>query len=161
MGAMRGLVPTLFAAAALALLAGSCSSERSPSSPSPTPSATLEQQTYARINEYRRSRGLAALAWNDVVAAQARQHSQDMATGAVSFGHDGFDARLAIIRRTIPWSSAAENVALNRTATGAVDSWLDSPDHLQNIVGRYELTGVGAVAAGSSVYFTQIFIESR
>jgi uncharacterized protein YkwD len=146
---------------ALVLLAASCSSERSPSSPSPAPSATFEQETHARINEYRRSRGLAALAWNDAVAAQARQHSHDMASGAVSFGHDGLDNRLAIIGRTIPWSSAAENVALNRTAAGAVDSWLDSPGHLKNIVGPYELTGVGAVAAGSSVYLTQIFVEPR
>lgn len=149
------------AVTALALAAGSCSSERSPSSPSPTPSASLEQQTYARINEYRRSRGLAALAWNDVVATQARQHSHDMASGAIPFGHDGLDARLAIIRQAIPWSSAAENVALNRTVAGAVDSWLDSPGHLRNIVGNYELTGVGAAAAGSSVYFTQIFVEPR
>lgn len=158
---MRRILSAMLAVAALLLLAASCSSERSPSSPTPTPSASLEQQTYTRINEYRLSRGLAPLAWNETVAAAARQHSVDMAGGAVPFGHDGLDERLAIIRRTIPWSSAAENVALNRTAVAAVDSWLDSPNHLRNIVGNYQLTGVGAAAAGSSVFFTQIFIQPR
>ena len=157
---MRILSATLVVTA-LAVLAAACSTERSPSSPSPTPGPSLEQQAYARVNEYRRSRGLAALAWNDTIAEQARQHSLAMASGRVPFGHDGLDDRLATIRQTIPWSGAAENVALNRTAGGAVDGWLDSPGHLENIVGNYQLTGVGAAAAGSSVYFTQIFIRPR
>ncbi len=160
---MRNLSATLVVTA-LAVLAASCSTERSPSfpsSPSPTPSPSLEQQAYARVNEYRRSRGLAALAWNETIAEQARQHSLAMASGRVPFGHDGFDDRLATIRQTIPWSAAAENVAVSRTAAGAVDSWLDSSGHLENIVGNYQLTGVGAAAAGSSVYFTQIFIRPR
>ena len=158
---MRRILLSRLVVAALVLLAPSCSSERGPSSPSPTPSASLEQQTYARINEYRVSRGLAALAWNETVAAQARRHCQDMASGGVPFGHDGLDDRLAVIGQTIPWGSAAENVALNRTAAGAVVSWLDSPSHLRNIAGTYQLTGVGAVAAGNSVYFAQIFIQPR
>jgi len=157
---MRTLSATLVVAALVAL-AASCSTERSPSSPSPTLAPSLEQQAYARVNEYRRSRGLAALAWNETIAEQARQHSLAMASGRVPFGHEGLDDRLATIRQTIPWSAAAENVAVSRTAAGAVDSWLDSSGHLENIVGNYQLTGVGAAAAGSSVYFTQIFIRPR
>src|SRR5512139_334273 len=89
----------VFLAAVAALLSSACSKgSESPSTPSssstaPTAStpteATLEQQTHAKINDYRASKGMATLAWNDVIAEQARQHSKNMASGAVAFGHDG------------------------------------------------------------------------
>ena len=154
--------PTPLVLLMLVLLLASCSSNSdTPTSPS-TPTANLEQQTFAEINEYRVSRGLTALTWNEVVANQARQHSQNMASGTTPFGHDGFNDRVATIRQTIPWSNAAENVAVNTTVSGAVGSWLNSAGHRANIEGHFDLTGVGTATAGNgSVYFTQIFVKRR
>jgi uncharacterized protein YkwD len=122
----------------------------------------LEQQTHSRINAYRLSKGLPALTWSDLVADQARRHSQEMARGKTRFGHDGFRNRLAIIRQRIPWSRAAENVALDRTVAGAVDRWVKSRGHRKDIEGAFNLTGIGAArAANGSLYFTQIFIKSK
>jgi len=62
--------------------------------------------------------------------------------------------------KKIGGDSMAENVALGQTtAQEAVDSWLSSEGHKQNIEGSYNLTGVG-VAQGSDgdLYFTQIFL---
>lgn len=118
------------------------------------------------MNDYRASRGLSKLAWSDVVAERACQHSRDMATGATDFGHDGFKDRAAGIGRKIPWTGVAENVFMmtGRTneATVAVRGWLDSPHHRENIEGDFDLAGVGvARAPNGALYFTQIFVKAR
>lgn len=53
-----------------------------------------------------------------------------------------------MINQTLPWSSAAENVAQNRSVAGAVDGWLNSSGHRENIEGSYSRTGVGTANAG-------------
>jgi uncharacterized protein YkwD len=41
----------------------------------------------------------------------------------------------------------------------AIDGWLNSPSHRQNIEGSYDATGIGIVrTAQGEYYFTQIFI---
>jgi uncharacterized protein YkwD len=130
------------------------------------PLASLEQQTHARINTYRSSIGLADLKWNESVARQARRHSRDMASGASAFGHDGFNARVHELVKSVAWTGVAENVFmllnLSDPAAVAVNGWIDSPGHRRNIEGDYDLTGIGiARAEDGSLYFTQIFVKSR
>jgi uncharacterized protein YkwD len=126
--------------------------------------ATLERSVIQQINQYRQQRGLAALTSNSVITQQARQHSQAMAsTGKIS--HNGFEGRIRTISKTIPYRSAGENVAYNmgfsNPAAQAVNGWLKSPGHLQNIVGNFNLTGVGVAKSSRGAYFfTQIFIRS-
>ena len=88
-----------------------------------------------------------------------------MANGIVEFGHDGFSARVNAIREDIPYQAAAENVAYNMgysdPAATAVEGWLDSPGHKENIEGDYNLTGIGLCVKGGHYYFTQIFIRPR
>jgi uncharacterized protein YkwD len=126
--------------------------------------AAIETSVFQQINQYRASQGLPALTRNSSIDNQARIHSQNMASGKVAFGHDGFQARITAIG--IPYSAAAENVAYNQgysdPATQAVQGWLKSSGHLANIKGNYNLTGVGvAVNSKGVVYFTQIFLRSR
>jgi uncharacterized protein YkwD len=128
--------------------------------------AAIEDSIFRQINQYRASQRLPALTRNATIDAQARTHSQKMANGQVKFGHSGFEQRVKAIATTIPYRSAAENVAYNQgfsdPATKAVQGWLKSPGHLGNIRGNYNLTGIG-VARNSKgeVYFTQIFILRR
>jgi uncharacterized protein YkwD len=142
-----------------------CSEKKSPAPTSPT---TLDdpvaQEVHQLINAYRVSIGLRALAVNETISQQARQHSQNMAAGITPFSHDGFDARAAAIAQSISLQSAAENVAYNQgysnPAQTAVDSWLQSPGHKANIEGDYTLTGIGVAAnTTGGYYFTQIFID--
>lgn len=136
---------------------------------SPPPSerlAALEQQTQVTVNDYRASRGLAKLAWSDVIAEQARQHSRRMADGITAFGHDGFKNRTADIDRKIHWIGVAENVYMmsdqQAPARAAVSGWIDSPGHRKNIEGDFNMTGIGiARARNGSLYFTQIFVKSN
>ncbi|RCJ15860.1 alkaline-shock protein [Nostoc sp. ATCC 43529] len=125
--------------------------------------AAIEQSVFTQINNYRASKGLTKLTRNSAIDNQARIHSQNMASGKVAFGHTGFQDRLKAIG--ISYTAAGENVAYNQgstdPATQAVQGWLKSPGHLANIVGNYNLTGVG-VASNSKgqIYFTQIFLRT-
>lgn len=133
---------------------------------STTTLASIEKAVHTQVNQYRASQGLPALTLDSRISEQARLHSQNMASGAVPFGHDGFQQRIQAIAKVIPYSAAAENVAYNQgysdPATQAVQGWLKSPGHLANIKGNYGLTGIGvAKKANGAYYFTQIFIRKR
>jgi uncharacterized protein YkwD len=125
-----------------------------------TPSNSVEAEVHRLINLHRTGIGLAELEWNETIAEQCRNHSIEMAN-AHTINHDGFNDRINIIRETIPWSWAGENVAYNYSAQGAVTAWLNSPGHKSNIESNSNLTGVGVAFDEDSVmYFTQIFIRS-
>lgn len=124
---------------------------------------TLERTVFQKINQYRQSQGLAALSRNSTITTQARKHSQNMANTR-QLSHNGFEGRVQVIGQTFQWRGAAENVAYNagfsNPAAQAVNGWLKSPGHLQNIVGDFNLTGIGvAKNSQGEYYFTQIFIK--
>jgi uncharacterized protein YkwD len=127
----------------------------------PPPSATAyDNEILALVNDHRRSIGKPALTMNQTIWEQANRHSQNMASGTVPFGHDGFDARISAIRVALgSGGSAAENVAMGYgSAAAVVSGWLGSPGHRANIEGNSTRTGVSAVrSSGGTWYYTQIF----
>jgi uncharacterized protein YkwD len=122
----------------------------------------IEQAVFERINQYRQARGLSPLSLDSAITQQSRLHSQEMANrDAIS--HDGFEQRIARIAEIVTHRSAAENVASNQgyadPVEKAIDGWLNSPSHRQNIEGTYDATGIGVVhTPQGEYYFTQIFI---
>jgi uncharacterized protein YkwD len=127
-------------------------------------STSLEASVFEQINQYRFAHHLPKLTLNANIIHQARIHSQDMADGNVPFSHQGFEQRVKATSLT--YSSAAENVAFNtgysNPANQAVIGWLNSPGHLRNIRGHYNLTGIGvATNDKGEVYLTQIFLNNR
>ncbi len=133
-----------------------------PSTPAPVMNS-LELATYNLVNKYRQSHNLPPLVADPAISVQAKAHSEQMArTGNMS--HDGFNDRIASVSKTIVYRSAAENVAYNMGSgqpdLAAVQGWIESPGHQHNMVGRYDLTGIGvAKNAKGEYYFTQIFIR--
>lgn len=124
----------------------------------------VEKAVHSQVNQYRASKGLLPLTVNARMSEQARIHSQNMASGKVAFGHQGFAQRVTAV--AISYSSAAENVAYNQgyseEATVAVQGWIKSTGHRQNMEGNFNLTGIGvATNAKGQYYFTQMFIRSR
>ncbi len=112
------------------------------------------------VNEYRASKGLQPLEMNAEMSLQAEKHSAEMASGKVSFGHDGFEDRVKLIARKLGnIRSSAENVAYgNLSPKEVVNIWLKSPGHRKNIEGKYTLTGIGiATGKDNVIFFTQIF----
>lgn len=126
----------------------------------------IEGEVLRLINSHRTAKGLTALVTKDIITQQCRIHSNNMAVGLRSFGHDGFEnERLTAISSEIQYAVASENVALNKgfanPAEKAANDWLASPSHLENIEGDYDFTGIGVIKSKDDVfYFTQIFVKS-
>jgi uncharacterized protein YkwD len=125
----------------------------------------LEKATFALINAARKEDDLPPLAWDADVARLARQHSRDMASGAVDFGHGGFHQRVDELKKLAPdYRGAGENVFMSSRPFGvaeqAVASWLHSPGHAANIRGDYNRSGIGVARASNGfIYFTQVFVK--
>ncbi|MEA5581596.1 CAP domain-containing protein [Nodularia harveyana UHCC-0300] len=124
----------------------------------------LEKSIFDDINRYRSAHNLPKLTLNAEITQQARIHSQNMANGIVPFSHEGFEQRVTAI--PLPYNNASENLALNKgysnPASEAINGWLESPGHLHNIQGNFDLTGIGvATNQQGEVYLTQIFIRSK
>ena len=115
------------------------------------------------INQYRLSHGLAKLHMNPMVSQEASKHSADMAAHRVALGHQGFQQRIAYLKKKIQTTQGgAENVAYNyKTAKIVVEGWIHSPGHRHNILGHYNETGIGVVYDKSGKpYFTQLFLRT-
>ena len=123
----------------------------------------LEVATHDGINAHRAELGLPALQLHVAVGRPAREHSQDMASNVVPFSHEGFEVRADTIRVGLPEvQSVGENVATNKgfedPVEVAIQGWLDSPGHRENIEGDWAFSGVGiAQSDDGSWYLTQMF----
>lgn len=137
----------------------------------------LEKKVHAGINAARATQGSSPqLRWEARLGAVARAHSEDM-TGRNYFSHDtpeglGPSDRIDKVGYSC-WKGSHYGVAENLTieladadldhiARNAVQSWMNSPGHRTNLLGRqYDLTGVGASYGRwrgySAVYLTQVF----
>ena len=115
------------------------------------------------FRSYRKSLDLPPLVIDPVISRQARVHSQKMSqTGNLT--HDGFRERVDSIAQVIPYRNAGENVGTclgyARPDEVVVQGWIDSEGHHRNMIGRYDLTGIGVVQnAKGEYYFTQLFIR--
>ncbi|NJL78197.1 MAG: CAP domain-containing protein [Richelia sp. RM2_1_2] len=128
--------------------------------------AAMEKSVHEQINQYRSSKGLPPLKFNSDITEIARQHSKQMADKRVPFGHDGSSSRYNKISKLIAWNGVAENVAYNQgyrnPGKSAVEGWIKSSGHHRNIVGKYQVTGIGvAKNSKGEYYFTQLFVSQR
>jgi uncharacterized protein YkwD len=138
-------------------------------SPSPLDAATLlvlENKIYQQVNRYRQSRNLSPLLLNRAISQQARLHSQRMAAGLVPFSHQDFDKRAQTIGVSVPYQAVGENVAVNQGYDDpvmiAVDGWIKSQGHRENMEGDFDSTGIGVATDNQGkLYFTQIFLKRQ
>ncbi|EGZ19763.1 hypothetical protein PHYSODRAFT_493645 [Phytophthora sojae] len=98
----------------------------------------------AAVNKQRATGGLKPLCLNKKLHAAAQRHSDDMA--AKDFmAHDGSDGSTMSERITqagYDWESVAENVAAGQIDVADVMvAWINSPEHLENIMGDYTMFG--------------------
>jgi len=124
---------------------------------------TMEAQVLKLVNEHRNLLGLSEMKIDFDIHAEALKHSMNMANGTVPFSHDGFDGRADRLMSKIGGNAIAENVASGQTdAESAMESWLGSTGHKNNIEGNYNLTGIGiARGRNGDLFFTQIFLLNK
>ena len=168
--------PSAFSQEPVARLIGTSSPSRiSTSVPTITPSSApalaeandIERRAFEQTNVVRVKNGLTPLAWDAEVCRMARIHSESMSR-LNFFSHTtpaGLRlrdrARVAGIQR---YEVMAENIAYNQgyddPGAFAVERWMLSPKHRENILSReFRAMAIGSfVAADGSVYLTQTFI---
>lgn len=111
------------------------------------------------INQYRQSRGLAALTVNQSLSAAADWHSNDMATKAYfahndSLGRTPFQRMAAFGYTANTWKG--ENIAAGYANAAAVFAgWQRSPGHNANMLNpNFRTIGIGKVVRAGSPYTT-------
>lgn len=129
-----------------------------------TTTKTWTEEFVDLVNSHRASIGLRTLVHSEGMADIARGHSEDMASGKVAFGHDGFSARCSEARAVLGGGNwCAENVAAGqKTPQAAFNSWMNSSGHRANIESS-KATHMGfgyAKNSSGKYYWTQIFLQN-
>jgi uncharacterized protein YkwD len=132
--------------------------------------ASVERIAFEMINRTRVELGLQPLAWNEEIAAVAREHSQNMAQFRF-FSHRGLDNKVvsdrADARGVRKWRAIGENIAFLHgyvdPAASAVEKWMQSPSHRRNLLNpTWTNSAVGiAVADDGAYYLTQVFLRMK
>jgi len=119
----------------------------------PTPGADDETVVaLPMVNRLRQSKGLSTLTLDaparKAAAIQAiRMAKADEMKHLIGFGDD-FGARMKRSDVALP---AAENIASGQNSVdAAVQAWIDSPKHLENMLGTYRGLGVAMARAGDN-----------
>ncbi len=146
----------------------SCSSDSSETTTSENANAKVMSYTYnsseleamSIINEYRVSVGLNPLQQINHISYKSEEHDNYMITNNV-VNHNDFVARSENIISVLGAKRVGENVAYNyNTPQSAVNAWLNSPSHKENIVGNYTHFGIAIKTnADGKKYYTNIFVK--
>jgi len=124
-------------------------------------SEQLAAQVLFHTNEYRKSKGLKPLRWNNTLAKIGTLHSKAMGNRKIPFGHHGFSQRVSIL--TPRPSAVAENVYMAQgdrysDVKACVQAWIKSKGHRKNLLGKYTDCGIGIYKNEvGAIYYTQVF----
>ena len=111
------------------------------------------------INDYRVSIGLNSLEKINHISHKSEEHDNYMITNNV-VNHDDFVARSENIISVLGAKTVGENIAYNyNSPQAALDAWLNSPGHKQNIEGNFTHFGISIRENPSNgkKYYTNIF----
>lgn len=121
-----------------------------------------EKEVFNLINEQRTKNGLSALKIDDEVVNVARVKAKDLVENNY-FAHESptYGTPFQMLKNFgISYKTAGENIAGNSSNEKAVEAWMNSSGHRENILNsNYNYTGIGVVS--SSKYgkvYVQMFI---
>ena len=123
----------------------------------------LAKEVVTLVNQERAKVGLAPLKDNWQLARVARYKSEDMRDKNY-FSHTSptYGSPFDMMKNFgIKYMAAGENIAMGQqTAASVMNSWMNSPGHKANILGKnFTEIGVGVAKSKSgSLYWTQMFI---
>jgi uncharacterized protein YkwD len=125
------------------------------------PAKGLTDDILKYTNDFRKANGLRKLEMRNDLNSIAQKHSEDMASGRRSFGHDGFKQRTNKVEKIFKTCTVAENVAYGAdNAKEAITLWKKSSGHRQNLLGNYKYIGIGTARNKRGIiYYTQIFVN--
>ncbi len=115
----------------------------------------------SRINAYRVSVGKNSLQLINHVSFKSFEHNEYMIQNNV-VNHDYFDERANNIIQVLGAVRVGENIAYNfSTPNSALNAWLNSPGHKQNLDGDYTHFGISITVNPETgkKYYTNIFYK--
>ncbi|MFE3871703.1 CAP domain-containing protein [Flavobacterium sp. ZS1P70] len=118
-----------------------------------------ELQTMELINTYRVSVGLNPLEKINHMSYKSEEHDNYMIANNV-VNHNDFVARSENIMKVLGAKTVSENIAYNySTPQAAVNAWLASPGHKENIEGNFTHFGISIREnpTNGRKYYTNIF----
>jgi uncharacterized protein YkwD len=118
-----------------------------------------ELEAMKLINDYRVSIGLNTLEKINHISYKSEEHDNYMITNNV-VNHDDFVARSENIINVLGAKTVAENIAYNYSSPqAALDAWLNSAGHKQNIEGNFTHFGISIRENPTTgkKYYTNIF----
>lgn len=117
-----------------------------------------ENELFQLVNDYRNSLDLNNLTFDNISYSFASAHSEYMVSEGQT-SHAKFNERAAQITAKTGAELVAENVANDYlTIEDAIQAWLNSPGHKENIEGNYTHSAISIkVDKNQNLYFTQIF----
>lgn len=124
----------------------------------------VEKEIWRLTNELRKQNGRAEFEYSAKVAWVSRQWSEAQASRGM-IGHAGFpNQRSSQYQQEFSerFGMGGENVAMtgggdiSSVAQQFFDMWKNSPGHRANMLGRYEVLGVGVAKSSRGWYGTQI-----
>lgn len=128
---------------------------------------TVAREIAREVRNFRAQNGKGPLSWDSTLAAASLKHSQAMGSGQIPLGHYNFDRRQAEITESMGFvSGLAENVGVvsagnsntQAIAKELVRLWAGSSRHRANMLGEFNITGIGVVRTNDGkVYATQMF----
>ena len=104
------------------------------------------------VNDVRATALLSTMSLSDRLSKIARRHSRRMARQR-ALSHSDLNG---LLRSGA--SSAGENVGYGDDLSGLLKAFLNSPAHAENLLGKWNETGVGIVRSGGRLWITQIFV---
>ncbi|KAJ2493564.1 hypothetical protein IWW37_000430 [Coemansia sp. RSA 2050] len=129
-------------------------------------SSNWRQEMLDDVNNRRGEDGLSPLTMNDALNTMAQNHS-DYQASIHKMTHDDSSGSLGqrATAAGIKWSRLAENVAMGgETVAGVMSQWENSPLHLKNILGDYNIVGFGLAVdrtgTKGTTYWTQNFAKT-
>ncbi len=165
---MKVKLHSLLLLVAIVLTLNSCSPD---SSEDPTSSAlnqkamtyiysAPEMETMSLINAYRVSIGLTELKEINHISYKSEEHDHYMIANNV-VNHDDFISRSENIMKILGAKKVAENIAFNfNSPQAALNAWLKSPTHKQNIEGNFTHFGLAIrTDPDGKKYYTNIFAK--
>lgn len=121
------------------------------------PPGPLESEVLRLTNSFRAEQRLAPLAWHAELARVAKRHAVAVAEGRAPFSHAGARDRFAACStRCI---NVAENLAKSEgfgrsdLPEASVAGWRESEGHRQNLLGPFDVAGIGWACSDAGVIF--------
>jgi uncharacterized protein YkwD len=113
--------------------------------------APKERRFASMVNGTRAAATLSSMKLSNHLSDVARKHSKHMASKGELY-HSNLERLLG------PGITAVgENVGFGGSLEDLLQAFLASPPHAENILGKYQKTGVGIVRADGQIWITQVF----